>query len=57
MNVPFADAEYMLDIVINQKKGCKPLVAIATGKSDEKPEGESPSRRGRKPKDTTSETK
>ena len=57
MNVPFAEAEYILDIFKKQKKGRKPLVEKAKVKSDEKQEEVTPSRRGRKPKDTTTETK
>ena len=57
MNVPFAEAEYILDIFKKQKKGRKPLVEKAKVKSDEKQEEATPAKRGRKPKDTTTETK
>ncbi len=58
MNVPFAEAEYILDIFKKQKKGRKPLVEKAKVKSnDDDKEEETPKRRGRKPKDSSSNKK
>ncbi|MCI6153426.1 DEAD/DEAH box helicase [Fusobacterium perfoetens] len=59
MNVPFAEAEYILDIFKKQKKGRKPLVEKAKVKSneEEKVEEVTPKKRGRKPKSEVEEKK
>ncbi|NME35359.1 MULTISPECIES: DEAD/DEAH box helicase [Fusobacterium] len=59
MNVPFAEAEYILDIFKKQKKGRKPLVEKAKVKTteEEKSEEATPKKRGRKPKSEVEEKK